>query len=784
MGYVNHKVVFTSPNTYQPFALNNVAGYRSVASATRELFIVEQQNDSSLYALVEGNIAAGNLSIARVLESSAANDMPTFTGAVDVKSALPANNTLNFNKGGRKGIVLLGQSNMVGHNGTSVDAGSAGYNAVLDAPDSNILQLRKSSRYTVDHATFLNDTQLVDTYSIATEPLDHAEDSGSNVGTTHETSVGCGLTFAKECRKRIAGRRDNSQLVLLPCSKGSTGIISGTSQWAPPTGTMFVYSYGVINEFLAENPDNEIIAILYQQGETDALTSTVDPGEWTTGVQGLIDALRGNTYIVGNTRQADLSRVPFVIGGIKQTGTSNAINIEADGKQLVLDNELVGHSTVDDAWTYFEFGLHTDAIGQRARGRLLYTAYVEALYNVSFDARPSAVQNMTAAQIENQVTIGWDLLTGQSPAVTGYEVQYKLTSAGDETYTAAVTKTSTDTSHAFTGLTNEIDYTFRINAVNGTDTGDYSTITETPETDLVPTAPQNFTPTDQPTVIQLDWDALVFDPVVTSYTLQIRETGVGTFGVEIADINVGNVITYNYTVPADNTEYDFRLVASNSVGVGAASNIVTQAHSSSPTLALNPYLWLRKGIGQTVNGDSVDWVDQSGNGNDAFPVTGREVDIVAGGIFTLADGRLEVPEAARLHEDGYTVVMRVKSEKTGTRAIFGSDGMNYVGEALTDRLRAHGNSDLYMTTDPFFVNGEEKIFAVTHDGATAKFYNGSTWVNDVSGTLKPYVSDNNYLGAWNDFSSSDWDAHIYDIAVFRTVLSQPDIAAVIGEFPA
>jgi hypothetical protein len=782
MGAILNKTQYTSVSNAQPFALSLSPGYVPAPDGEKVVFHVAQAGNRAIYALVEGVVSGGSLTITQIIETSG-DPIPLFSGGVTIHAALNVRYLSAEQGQGRDAILLIGQSNMAGHNGEAEEAGLRGYDAALDTPNPQILELRKTSRYTVNHTSFLNDSALEDQYTLAVDPLDHANDAGFDNGAVRATSVGLGLTLAK--RYAMTTTR---QVVILPAAKGSTGLVAGGTSQAAPNGAEFLHAVAMVNEFMAENPDNRLVMIADQQGETDAFAlGTLTPGQWGAAKSLNIATFRANGTFTPSVRQPTFEKVPYVMGQVTSTGTdSQTINQDID--DIVGGTPYTARALYDPSWLKGgSFDLHVDAVGLREWGHLFYAQYVLALQNTpALPARPLQVQNVAATQDPTVVHLTWDALPAQDPAITAYNVQFKETAAGDQAYSAPIVLGAAVVAHDVTGLTNATDYTFRVYASSPAGDSPFALITETPEVDGVPSAPANFAIADGTTQIVASWDALVFDPVVTGYVLQIRETGVGDFGVEIADIAVAGQATTSqgWTPLANNTNYDFRLRAVNAIGSGDPTAIITQAHSSSPTLALTPYLWLRKGIGLSVNGDSVNWLDQSTMGNDASPVAGREVNLSEGGINTLSDGRLQVPEAARLHEGGYTIVARVKPSKTGTRAIFGLTSGIWVGQGLTDRVRAQGNSSLYMTTDPFFANGVEATFAVTHSGSEARFYDGSTFVNVVSGTLGNFLAGVRYLGAWNSFSSSDWDGHIYDIAVFRAVLTQPEIAAVIGEFPA
>ena len=94
-----------------------------------------------------------------------------------------------------------------------------------------------------------------------------------------------------------------------------------------------------------------------------------------------------------------------------------------------------------------------------------------------------------------ELTLGWSTL---SDATGGYEIQYKASSSG--TWETAVTKGTADTTHSFTGLTNNTEYNIRIRGViTGTPNTYtiYNAITETLTLLGTPSPGSNFAMQDE-----------------------------------------------------------------------------------------------------------------------------------------------------------------------------------------------------------------------------------------------------------------------------------------------
>ena len=114
-------------------------------------------------------------------------------------------------------------------------------------------------------------------------------------------------------------------------------------------------------------------------------------------------------------------------------------------------------------------GTQTAAAGGNGSAGVVILRYVTP-------AVPTAVQNFTASTRlvdadtdADSVTLTWDALTGQTPAVNGYEIQTKK--VGTDTWSVAVTSTSTTAEIA--SLDDGETYSFRIRAVNDVGSGPY-----------------------------------------------------------------------------------------------------------------------------------------------------------------------------------------------------------------------------------------------------------------------------------------------------------------------
>ncbi|MDR1342243.1 MAG: YDG domain-containing protein, partial [Prevotellaceae bacterium] len=175
---------------------------------------------------------------------------------------------------------------------------------------------------------------------------------------------------------------------------------------------------------------------------------------------------------------------------------------------------------------------------------------------------PGAPATLTATPDNEQVTLSWSASASNGSAITKYQVQ--VNGGG---WTNNETANGTTYTYTVTGLTNGIEYTFKVRAVNAADNGAESVERKaTPCT--VPGAPQSFTATPGNGQIALSWSAPVSDggSAVTGYEVQ-KDGDAGWTNVP------SSTPTYTFTSLASGTLYTFRVRAVNAAGSGAAAEL-------------------------------------------------------------------------------------------------------------------------------------------------------------------------------------------------------------------
>jgi hypothetical protein len=215
-------------------------------------------------------------------------------------------------------------------------------------------------------------------------------------------------------------------------------------------------------------------------------------------------------------------------------------------------------------------------------------------------AVPGAPTSLSATPGDGQVILSWTAPADGGGAITRYEYQQ-----GNGAWT---TTGGTTTSYTVTGLTNGIEYSFKVRAVNAIGEGAASNAdTATPaEAATVPGAPTSLSATPGDGQVILSWTAPADGGgTITSYEYQQDGGAWTTTG--------GTTTSYTVTGLTNGIEYSFKVRAVNAMGAGAASS----ANTATPAATPSTYL-------VTVNGS---YASPTGAGNYA---QGTTVTISAG----------------------------------------------------------------------------------------------------------------------------------------------------------
>lgn len=183
---------------------------------------------------------------------------------------------------------------------------------------------------------------------------------------------------------------------------------------------------------------------------------------------------------------------------------------------------------------------------------------------------PLAVGSPNAVAGDELVSLSWSAPNNSGSAITGYAIEYR-----DSIDSVWVATASTGTTTTITGLSNRIEYEFRVAATNANGTGEWSPIaTATPVGEL-PGTVTGLTATSHDSSATLGWT-----PVddAESYYVEVRAPGEEYF---LAWEEVASA-TSTLSGLDNGSEYEFRVAAVNDNGQGAYSDVATATPFGAP----------------------------------------------------------------------------------------------------------------------------------------------------------------------------------------------------------
>ena len=180
--------------------------------------------------------------------------------------------------------------------------------------------------------------------------------------------------------------------------------------------------------------------------------------------------------------------------------------------------------------------------------------------NVEPLAAPAAPVNLEATSGDDrETTLSWD--DPSDSTITTY--QYRVSGDNGQTWnpdwTAIGGSNANTTGHTVTGLTNGIEYTFEVRALNNSVPGNSATATATP---LWP-APADLAATPSDAQVSLEWtngNTLINNYFVNYYVTDIRETDADPVQVTRES---GSKTTYSVASLTNGTDYTFEVWAEN-----------------------------------------------------------------------------------------------------------------------------------------------------------------------------------------------------------------------------
>ena len=194
-----------------------------------------------------------------------------------------------------------------------------------------------------------------------------------------------------------------------------------------------------------------------------------------------------------------------------------------------------------------------------------------------------------------RLDVSWSVpgSNGGSP-VTGYKVQWKEAADNWETPADVTEATVTGTSHMVSGLTDGVEYKFRVFAVNSA--GDSSASEEGSETPRETTAPTVSSATVEGATLTLTFSEGLAEtplPAVTTFTVNVGDSRRGVNSVAISGsavtltldsaVTSTDEVTVSYTVPSDAAQARLKDLSDNSV-----ASFTGQAVTNNTAAALTP----------------------------------------------------------------------------------------------------------------------------------------------------------------------------------------------------
>ena len=439
--------------------------------------------------------------------------------------------------------------------------------------------------------------------------------ANSDISLTDETTDTEGNTPDSCYTGTEIGTDTVTVLAVDPDSDSSLGEATVTVEWSPPSAT----APGAPASIAADPGDSE--AVVTWTAPTDdggavitSYTVTSSPGDryctWTSGpltctVTGLTNGTE-YTFIVTATNSAGegpatsgIQATPISLPGAPASiaadpGDSEAVvtwTAPTDDGGAVITSYTVTSSPGDRYCTWTSGPLTCTVTG--LTNGTEYTFIVTATNSVgtsdpSITARgtplglPGAPLSIATETGFNSITLTWETpsSTGGSD-ITDYIIEYTVDGTN---WTVLEDGVSTATTTTVTSLNNNLDYNFRIAAVNAVGTGPSSQL----DTDVAPLglpgAPLSIATETGFNSITLTWEtpSSTGGSDITDYIIEYTVDGTNW---TVLEDGVSTATTTTVTSLNNNLDYNFRIAAVNAVGTGPSSQLDTDV-----TLQSIPYV--------------------------------------------------------------------------------------------------------------------------------------------------------------------------------------------------
>ncbi|MGI9256310.1 MAG: fibronectin type III domain-containing protein [Salinispira sp.] len=212
-------------------------------------------------------------------------------------------------------------------------------------------------------------------------------------------------------------------------------------------------------------------------------------------------------------------------------------------------------------------------------------------------AAPNAPTDLTLTVGDTQLTATWAVPNNDGSAITGYELEYKL-SSGDWNTPADVTRQTTDadtTTDTITGLANGTSYDVRVRAVNGAGKGEWSAPTTR---EVLPLAAQVSSGTGMSVILSADIDTRI---ATENLTVSLAAVTTPTTPADVTLPTV-NARTGVITVTASTTAGTYEVSGAN----GDGDVQFTEKFSVTVSPQTNDQLITRVNNGITTWGNTAD----------------------------------------------------------------------------------------------------------------------------------------------------------------------------------
>ncbi len=341
---------------------------------------------------------------------------------------------------------------------------------------------------------------------------------------------------------------------------------------------------------------------------------------------------------------------------------------------------------------------------------------------------PEAPGDPRALGRDGAVALRWTTPLDNGSAITGYEVR-QSTDGGSmwvPDWTAVEGSDAATTSHTVSGLTNGVEYTFEVRAVNEVGPGDAARMSATP-------AGVTLSAIRGDGQVTLDWS--VTGNVI--YTWQYRQStnGGNAWSGWTAMPNAGVKRSYVVGSLTNGVEYTFEVRAVDNQG---SELLLSNAATATAADVPDPPEHLQASAGDAQV--ALRWETPSNNGS---AITGYEVRYSSNG------GSTWVPDWSSIEGSGPTTSHTVESLTNGTRYTFAVRALNEVGPG--------GGAQVSATPSGVVLS------ALGRDGAVllSWVYTGSASVTGWE--VRQSTDGGSSWSAWTSIGNSDGDRRSYPV---------------------